>query len=221
MEAITDKTNLKAPEQKRRKQWSRLHLHFHHVHLYVASALHPQTNWFNHLQQVINFTTFTSQLYIVIQVSSWRHIATQLAPQSPRVSVFHCYQILHGRHFSRQCILLGKHAHYVYTNTRSCPPDFPKLTRVLESWAQELFNGIWHAYIGQIIFLKNTFAAWRARTSCNTTLPPNSCPPDFMQWACLISMANITSPVHLPNSAWHSPFATRICSCTSIDFETM
>ncbi len=37
---------------------------------------------------------------------------------------------------------------HVYTNTRSCPPDLSKLTRVLKSWVQELSNGIWHSYIG-------------------------------------------------------------------------
>ncbi len=38
----------------------------------------------------------------------------------------------------------AKGTHYVYTNTRSCPP---KLTCVLKSWIQELSNGIWHSYI--------------------------------------------------------------------------
>ncbi len=40
-------------------------------------------------------------------------------------------------------------AHYMYTNTRSCPPAFSENTHVLKSWAQELSDGIWHPYIAQ------------------------------------------------------------------------
>ncbi len=40
-------------------------------------------------------------------------------------------------------------AHYMNTNTRSCPPGFSKYTRSLKRRAQELSNDIWHLCIDQ------------------------------------------------------------------------
>ncbi len=105
---------------------------------------------------------------------------------------------------SRPVNIEPKGAHYVYTNTRSCPTRFSKLTRLLKSWVQELSNGIWHSYIGLSYtvgkLLNSSFQCrYQGRYS-------KSCPPNFGQWAPLEPVLGGTftcgSPLGMPWCPW-------------------
>ncbi len=92
--------------------------------------------------------------------------------------------LLRHSHFITFNIISG--AHYMNTNTRSCPPGFSKYTRSLRRRAQELSNDIWHSYIDQHRHAVHRWKALELYFSMLISVKTwNSCPPDFWQWAPL------------------------------------